>query len=92
MKCGKCGAENRDTNAFCDSCGAYLEDTVTGEDTVEKKEEIKNKSSKKTKKKLPVIFGKKNKKKNQTAQQLIQETADEKKPIRKSLLPVWCLL
>lgn len=86
MKCGKCGAENRDTNAFCDSCGAYLEDTVTGEDTVEKKEEIKNKSSKKTKKKLPVIFGKKNKKKNQTAQTANTRNSGRKKADKKKLI------
>ena len=86
MKCGKCGAENRDTNAFCDSCGAYLEDTVTGEDTVEKKEEIKNNSSKKAKKKLPVIFGKKNKKKNQTAQTSGGQNAGRKTIGRKKLI------
>lgn len=86
MKCGKCGAENRDTNAFCDSCGAYLEDTVTGEDTVEKKEEIKNKSSKKTKKKLPVIFGKKNKKKNQTAQTSNTRNSRQKANGKKKLI------
>lgn len=49
MKCGKCGAENVDTNAFCDNCGAYLEDTVTGENTGEKKEPVKKKPPKKRK-------------------------------------------
>ena len=53
MKCGKCGAENVDTNAFCDNCGAYLEDTVTGENTGEKKETVKKKPPKKKKNKLP---------------------------------------
>lgn len=65
MKCGKCGAENRDTNAFCDNCGAYLEDTVADENTGGKSEPVRKKPPKKGKKKLPVIFGKKKKAKGQ---------------------------
>ncbi len=84
MKCGKCGAENRDTNAFCDNCGAYLEDTVTGENTEEKNAGLKNKSAKKQQKKqrkLPVIFGKKNKNKKNAEP---AQTADAKRPVKKT--------
>ncbi len=72
MKCGKCGAENRDTNAFCDNCGAYLADTVADENTGAGREPAKKKSAKKGnkkgKKKLPVLFGKKKKAKPEQMQ------------------------
>lgn len=65
MKCGKCGAENRDTNAFCDNCGAYLEDTVADKNAGDERRPVKKKPPKKRKKKFPVIFGKKKKAKGQ---------------------------
>lgn len=68
MKCGKCGAENRDTNAFCDNCGAYLADTVADENTRNRKGPVKKEPPKKKKKKLPVLFGKKKKAKPEQLQ------------------------
>lgn len=88
MKCGKCGAENVDTNAFCDNCGAYLEDTVTGENTGEKKEPIKKKPPKKKKNKLPVLFGKKKKENQaeQTSNLKKAKKADKKKKLIAALV------
>lgn len=48
MKCGKCGKENKDTNAFCDRCGVYLEDSFAEKKKPEEKKKRTHFKGKKT--------------------------------------------